>query len=137
MVGPQQFLGRLDRDAGTSTLTQQHFTGSLLVESGKSYFMVAAVDNGGPSLGFLWDSAQDGTVDGGVPWKFGSDFTGDGVIDVDINWDSTTFGANWNTSSFTERGYIKIEATAVPEPSAALLLGLGGALAAIRRRRRA
>lgn len=136
-LGPGTSIGRLDRDASSSTLLEQRFTGTIMLQPQTSYWLLAAVDNGGPSLGFNWDTASTLDPDPGSAWLFGSDLVGAGSPTDGTNRDfiSDNLGSGWALASGTFRGYFQVEAVVVPEPSSAILIGVGAlALAGIRRR---
>ena len=124
-IGPTIGIGRLERDAGASTLQEQHFTGNIALQANATYWLVAAVDNGGPNLGFTWDLSSSLNSDFGSSWTLGNDLTGDGTPNEDKDYSYNVQNTSWAPINSGDRGYFSIDATVVPEPSGLLLTMLG------------
>ena len=136
-IGPTIGIGRLERDAGSSTLQEQHFTGTIALQPETTYWLVAAVDNSGPNLGFTWDLSNSKGSDPGSIWTLGNDLTGNGTPNEDKDYSYNVQVGTWNSINSDDRGYFSIDATVVPEPSGLLLTMLGTvSLLVVRKRER-
>jgi len=136
-IGPSSSIGRLEHDLGLSSLQEQHFTGTITLQPDTTYWLAAAVDNGGPNLGFTWDLSDSKGSDPGSIWTLGNDLIGNGTPTEDKDYSYNVQVGTWNSIDSVDRGYFSIDATVVPEPSGLLLTMLGAlSLLMVRKRER-
>lgn len=137
--GPNQSIGSLTLDGGSSTATKQVYTGNVSLSSATSYFLVVLEPNGGDLNAGFWSSADTVDADMNVPWQFGLDISGDGVLDdgTQKDFESVNRGVSWGQTNLEARGLFYMEASVVPEPMTLSLIAIaGGGMLVVHRIRR-